>query len=158
MRRSEKAIRNREVVEELLRSAPVCRIGLAKNSAAGYPYVVPVHFVYAAGSIYLHSAHHGRKIEMIKGNPRVCVEIDELLGLKRADRACDFGSRFRSLIAFGRARIVEDGAAKSRALSLLMEKYAGEMYSGKSFDFSQQELEGVAIIEIRIEELTGKEG
>ena len=156
MRRSEKQIRDRATVEEMLRRAPVCRIGL--NSAAGYPYVVPVHFVYAEGSIYLHSAHNGRKIEMMRQNPRVCVEIDELLGLKRAERACDFGSRFRSLIAFGRARTVEDKAAKSRALGLLMEKYAGKKHSRRGFDFSPQELEGVSIIEIRIEEMTGKEG
>jgi hypothetical protein len=166
MRRREKEIQNQELVEELLRRAPVCRIGLAPGSElerienpvadsqhAGFPYVVPVHFVHAEGLIYIHSARQGRKIEMIKRNPRVCVEIDEFLGLKSAEKACDFGTRFRSLIALGRAGIVEEVGDKRRALRLLMAKYAGG-----SFDLSEREIDRVAIIEIRIEELTGKEG
>jgi nitroimidazol reductase NimA-like FMN-containing flavoprotein (pyridoxamine 5'-phosphate oxidase superfamily) len=174
MRRGEKEIRDQEVLEELLRSAPVCRIGLAPGALDGdgkgdqspradsprpdslyadYPYVVPVHFVHAGGRIYIHSARAGRKIESLRRNPRVCVEIDELLGLKTADKACDYGTRFHSLVAFGRARIVEEAAEKRRALQLLMEKY-----SGRSFQFSDREIERVAIIEIRIEEVTGKQG
>ena len=155
MRRREKEIQNREVLEELLRNAPVCRLGLAPGldtPDTSYPYVVPVHFVHAEGRIYIHSARKGRKIEMLKSNPRVCVEIDEFIWLKSADKACDYGTRFRSLMAFGRARIVEEAEDKLRALQMLMEKY-----SGRSFDFSQRSIEGVAIIEIRIEELTGKQ-
>ena len=75
MRRSEKEIERPEELEELLRSAPVCRIGLA--SGQEYPYVVPVHFVHAGGFIYIHSARQGMKIGMIEKNPRVCVEIDD---------------------------------------------------------------------------------
>jgi len=165
MRRREKEIQNREVLEELLRSAPVCRIGLAPvpdsegeerphadSLYAGYPLVVPVHFVHAGGRIYIHSARQGRKIEMLRRNPKVCVEIDEFHGLKPAQKACEYGTRFRSLIALGRARIVEDAGDKRRALQLLMEKY-----SGRSFDFSKREIDKVAIIEIRIEEVTGKQ-
>jgi nitroimidazol reductase NimA-like FMN-containing flavoprotein (pyridoxamine 5'-phosphate oxidase superfamily) len=170
MRRREKEIQNREVIEELLRSAPVCRLGLAPGldsqghggttagrpradaPKASYPYVVPVHFVHAEGRIYIHSARAGKKISMLGENSRVCVEIDEFLGLKSADKACDYGTRFRSLIAFGRARIVEEAEDKLRALQLLMGKYAG-----RSFDFSQRSIQGVTVIEIRIEELTGKQ-
>ena len=169
MRREEKEIRNRELLDQLLRTAPVCRIGLAPGPDSGggadggdlprtdsrhaaYPYVVPVHFVHSDGRIYIHSARQGRKVEMLKKNPRVCVEIDEYLGIKSADRACEFGSRFRSLIAVGRARIVEQAGNKRRALQLLMEKY-----SGRSFDFSDEEIDGVGIIEIQIEDVTGKQ-
>jgi nitroimidazol reductase NimA-like FMN-containing flavoprotein (pyridoxamine 5'-phosphate oxidase superfamily) len=170
MRRREKEIQNQKLIEQLLRNAPVCRIGLAPDAAVeaenrrhadspaaehphpGYPYVVPVHFVHAEGLIYIHSARKGRKIEMARENPRVCVEIDEFLELKTADKACDFATRFRSLIAFGRVRIVEEAAQKRRALQLLMEKYAG-----RSFDFPEREIEQVAIIEIRILDITGKE-
>jgi len=152
MRRKEKEIQSREVLEELLRSAPVCRIGLAPGKAPGYPYVVPVHFVHDQGRIYVHSARAGKKISMLGENPRVCVEVDDFIGLKSADKACDYGTRFRSLIAFGRARTVEEREDKRRALQLLMEKY-----SGRSFDFSAQELKKVAIIQIEIEEITGKQ-
>ena len=166
MRRKEKEIQSREVLEELLRSAPVCRIGLAPaadpegnhrppadSPDADYPFVVPVHFAHAGGRIYIHSARQGRKIDMLRKNPRVCVEIDEFLGLKAGKKACDYGTRFRSLIAFGTARIVEETGTKRRALELLMEKY-----SGRSFDFTELDLEKVAVIEIRIQEMSGKQG
>ncbi|UCF99485.1 MAG: pyridoxamine 5'-phosphate oxidase family protein [Spirochaetaceae bacterium] len=157
MRRREKEIRNQQVLEELLRSAPVCRIGLAPAAgdagAEDYPFVVPVHFAHASGRIYIHCARTGRKIDMLTKNPRVCLEIDEYLGLKAADKACDYGTRFRSLIAFGRARIVAGTGKKRRALQLLMEKYAG-----RGFDLDEREIERVGIIEIRLEEVTGKQG
>ena len=157
MRRKEKEIRNREVLEELLRSAPVCRIGLGPGAGGterdGYPYIVPVHFVYSEGWIYIHSAREGRKIDMLTRNPRVCVEIDEYLGLIPAEKACDYGSRYRSLIAFGRAKVVEAEEEKRRALQLLMGKY-----TGRSFDFSAREVKSVGIIEIQLEEVTGKQG
>jgi nitroimidazol reductase NimA-like FMN-containing flavoprotein (pyridoxamine 5'-phosphate oxidase superfamily) len=171
MRRREKEIQNPKVLEELLHEAQVCRLGLAPRPVvgernrlntdtshtphlqSGYPYVVPVHFVHAEGRIYIHSARRGRKIEMLERNPRVCLEIDEFLGLKSADRACDYGTRFRSLIVFGTGRIVEEPEKKCRALRLFTEKY-----SGISFDLPDREIEGVAIIEIHIEEVTGKQG
>jgi nitroimidazol reductase NimA-like FMN-containing flavoprotein (pyridoxamine 5'-phosphate oxidase superfamily) len=156
MRRKEKEIRNREVLEELLRSAPVCRIGLAPGAGGtdgdGYPYIVPVHFVYSEGRILIHSSRQGRKIDMLTRNPRVCVEIDEYLGLIPAEKACGYGSRYRSLIAFGRAKVVEAEEEKRRALQLLMEKYAG-----RSFDFPPRAVMSVGIIEIQLEEVTGKQ-
>jgi nitroimidazol reductase NimA-like FMN-containing flavoprotein (pyridoxamine 5'-phosphate oxidase superfamily) len=171
VRRKQKEIRDQAVLEELLRSSPVCRLGLAPGSylggddrpragapdpahpRPGYPYVVPVHFAHSKGRIYIHSAREGKKVFMLGENPRVCVEIDEFLGLKSADKACDYGTRFRSLIAFGRARIIKEPEDKRRALKLLLEKY-----SGRSFEFSEREIEKVAIIEIRLEEVTGKQG
>ncbi len=157
MRRAEKEIQNQKVLEELLGSARVCRIGLGPMSAEmdrnGYPYVVPVHFVHSEGRIYIHSALEGRKIDMLTRNPRVCVEIDEYLGLFPAEKACDYGSRYRSLIAFGRAKVVEAEEEKRRALQLLMGKY-----TGRSFDFSAREVMSVGIIEIQLEEVTGKQG
>jgi nitroimidazol reductase NimA-like FMN-containing flavoprotein (pyridoxamine 5'-phosphate oxidase superfamily) len=158
VRRREKEIRDQAVLEELLRSAPVCRLGLAPATTSaggspGYPYVVPVHFAHSRGRIYVHSARTGKKLSMLGENPRVCVEIDELIGLKSGDKACDYGTRFRSLIAFGIARIVEDLEEKRRALQLFMEKYAG-----RSFDFSEQEIQRVAIIEIQLEDVAGKQG
>ena len=157
MRRKDKQMQDRQLLEEILRDSPVCRIGLAPEAGPGdphgdYPYVVPVHFVHADGRIYVHSARAGRKIEMLRRNPRVCVEIDEYLGLKTADTPCKYSNRFRSLIAFGSARIVQSVEEKRRALRLLMEKYAG-----RSFDFDEKETATVEIAEIPLEEITGKQ-
>ncbi len=154
MRRSEKEITDGKILEEILHSAPVCRIGLAPSAPTHpYPYIVPLHFVYSEGRIYFHSAGAGKKTEMLGKNNRVCVEVDEFSEIVPADRPCSYGSRYRSVIAFGRAHSLEEEAEKQRALRLLMEKY-----TGRSFDFSARDVERVVIIEIQLEEVTGKQG
>jgi nitroimidazol reductase NimA-like FMN-containing flavoprotein (pyridoxamine 5'-phosphate oxidase superfamily) len=159
MRRKDKEMRNREAMEALLDAAAVCRLGLSPGPEDdGFPYVVPVHFAYQQGRIYIHSACQGRKMERMKKNGRVCVEVDECLGLKAAGKACGYGSRYRSVIAFGTARLVEEEAAKRRALQLLMGKYAKRRRGRESWVFSGPEVSRVAVIEIEIERMTGKRG
>ena len=124
VRRKDKEIQDPKVIEELLQNTPVCRIGLAPGKDPGFPFVVPVHFVHDRGRIYVHSAREGKKMAMLGENPRVCVEMDDFIELKSADKACNYSTRFRSLIAFGTARIVEEREDRRRALQLLMEKYS----------------------------------
>lgn len=174
MRRKEKEIKDQAVLEELLNGASVCRIAMAPGptepvqeaggdgpkeedpcaggSCANYPYIVPVHFVYSQKKIYIHSARGGKKIAMLNRNSRVCVEIDEYSGLIPAEKACNFGSRFRSLIAFGTARRLDSPRDKRLALELLMEKYAG-----RSYEFTDREVEGITIIAVELEQISGKQ-
>jgi nitroimidazol reductase NimA-like FMN-containing flavoprotein (pyridoxamine 5'-phosphate oxidase superfamily) len=63
---------NDEQVEELLKTNLLGRIGC---HADGITYVVPVHYVYEAPCIYVHSAD-GLKISLMRKNPAVCFEID----------------------------------------------------------------------------------
>ena len=124
---------------------------LALSGDDGYPYAVPVSYVYADGKIYFHTAVQGHKIDAIRQNDKVsfCVtEQDEVM-------PAEFTTYFRSVIAFGRARILTDEAEKRAALLLLAEKYSpgqpglqAEMEKG----FNR-----LLMVEIAIEHLTGKE-
>jgi len=73
MRRGEKEIRERAVLEEILRENQVGRLATAVD---GRPYVVPMNFVYTNGSIFLHTHRDGKKVKDIQRNPRVCFEVD----------------------------------------------------------------------------------
>lgn len=137
--------------EALLARAFFGRLG---TSHEGQPYVVPVLFAFVAGRIYIHSRPSGLKIEYLERNPRVCFEVDEVAGLETAERLCAYAVRYRSVVALGAAYLLEDEAAKERALGHLIAKYApdhvGEMPA-------REETVRVAVIEMMIDALSGKE-
>jgi len=157
MRRKDKEIPNRPELESILARAQVCRLAMASEGAGGpAPYVVPVFSAFRGGRLYVHCAEEGRKLEVLARNPRVCVEVDECRGIRPADKPCAFTSMFRSVIGFGTVRRIDDPQAKREALDLLMAKYAGRA-TGPGFEFSDATLQHTVILEIRLEELTGKQ-
>jgi len=120
MRKAEKEIRDRAEMERILGEAEVGRLGTCLD---GEPYVVPVSFVYRDGRIYFHGADRGKKIDHISRNPRVCFEVDEGETIRK-DRPCDFSVRYRSVVAYGRAKIHTDPRKMLEVLKLLTDKYA----------------------------------
>jgi nitroimidazol reductase NimA-like FMN-containing flavoprotein (pyridoxamine 5'-phosphate oxidase superfamily) len=149
MRRKDKEIKDPEEIVAILRQAPVCRLGLCCEDV---PYVVPLNFGYRDGSLYLHSARQGKKIDMIHANPRVCFEIDVDAEVIRADQPCDWGMKFASVIGFGTASILEDTEEKKRGLDAIMEHYL----SKPTQSYPDSILEHTAVIRVQVEEMTGK--
>jgi nitroimidazol reductase NimA-like FMN-containing flavoprotein (pyridoxamine 5'-phosphate oxidase superfamily) len=149
MRRSEREITDLEGIEGIIRKALVCRLGLA---AENRPYVVPLCFGYRNRTLYVHSAPEGRKVEMVRNNPQVCVEFDVDQEVLPAREPCSWGMRYRSAIAFGTASVVENPAEKRRALDLIMEHYGGAQ-SG----YPERLVENILIIKIEMEQMTGKQ-
>jgi len=116
-----------------------------------YPYAVPLSYVYFNGKIYFHSAKAGHKIDAIVKNPKVSfavIDEDTIVSEK-------FTSYFRSVIAVGKARIVE-GDEWLEAMKLLVEKYSADQpEEAKHKEIS--ECTQAYMIAIDIEHITGKE-
>ena len=149
MRRHDQEITDKETLEAILNQAPVCRIGLSDHDM---PYVVPVNFGYKDGCVYIHSSQQGRKMEIVKRNPNVCFEVEVDVETVPGEIPCKWTVKFKSVIGFGKASIIEDPDEKRHALNVIMEHYSGifdNSYNPKSFDLA-------AIIKIRIESMTGK--
>ena len=81
MRRHDREMTVRSEMETLLNEAKVSRLGCDDN---GMLYIVPLSFGYREGVIYIHSAHKGRKIDLLKKNPACCIEVDECKGVLRS--------------------------------------------------------------------------
>lgn len=124
---------------------------LALHGDEGYPYAVPVSYVYADGKIYFHSAMKGHKVDAIVRNEKVSFCVVEQDDIKPAE----FTTYFRSVIVFGRACILTDETEKRAALNLLADKYSpGEP------DLSDEIAKGfghLLMVRIDIEHMTGKE-
>jgi nitroimidazol reductase NimA-like FMN-containing flavoprotein (pyridoxamine 5'-phosphate oxidase superfamily) len=139
---------DRGTIESIIRQASVCRVGM---SADGQPYVVPVCFGYDDGALYFHSSTAGRKLDVLRKNNAVCVEFDVDRGVVKAENACKWGIRYRSVIGFGRALFVEDVEEKRKALDIVMVHYGGE-----SCDYPKATLEKTVVVKVEIESLTAK--
>jgi nitroimidazol reductase NimA-like FMN-containing flavoprotein (pyridoxamine 5'-phosphate oxidase superfamily) len=151
LRRKEKEIKDTAEIEKVLREATVGRLGTSRDDT---PYVVPVSYAYHDGKITIHGAKQGKKMDDIEANPRVCFEVDtsEIIP---SDDPCNYTYSYRSVIANGTAKILEDPAERLEGLRLLTEKYA----PGKGTALTEEHLEkywNLNIVEITIHDMMGK--
>jgi len=149
MRRKDREITDRAAIEAILRRATVCRIGLVGKDG---PYVVPMSFGYDAGRLYLHSARDGRKLDLVREDPRVCFEVDLDVDVVRKENPCQWSLRYRSVVGFGRAVLVEDPEEKRRGLEVILRHHGGDPSA-----LPERSLDGVSLIRIEIREMTGKQ-
>jgi len=117
----------------------------------GYPYAVPLSFVYEDGKLFFHSATAGHKIDAIGRDAKAsfCViAADDVV-------PSTFTTHFRSAVVFGRARILTEHDEKRHALQCLAKKYSPDYVTE-----GDAEIEGdwarVCVIELAVEHLTGK--
>ena len=148
MRRSDKQIKDLAELEAILRSAQICHLSMVDE---GKPYVVPLNFGYEDNALYFHSAPEGRKINILRKNPEVCFSVVARHEIVVSERACSWTAEFSSVTGTGKAAILTDRAGKEKGLTVLMSQYSDEKY-----DFSDEELDGVVIIRVEIQEMTGK--
>ena len=125
---------------------------LALLGDEGYPYSVPLSYAYEENKFYFHSAKTGHKIDAIKNYTKASFSIVDKYVLVPEE----YTAYLRSVIAFGKVKLIEDPKVSRFALELLGKKCRPgfEKERQKEIDVS---LPKVAIIEFTIEHLTGKE-
>ena len=146
--------KDRETTEE--RAYEILKNGeygiLSTIGEDGYPYAVPLSYVYTPGKLYFHSALAGHKIDALRKDAKAsfCViDQDRIVPEK-------FTTYFRSVIAFGTVRILETAAEKQQALMCLGLRYAPEDAAGCRQEIAKA-MSRTAVLEFVIEHTTGKE-
>ena len=139
----------RAEAEEILRAGSSGVLALAGEE--GYPYALPISYVYHGGRLYFHCAPAGHKLNAIARCPKasfcVIAQDDVVPAL--------YTTRYRSVIAFGTIRQLEDEQAIIAALDVLGRKYAPDLDPSAEIAGS---LHRVCVLEMTIDHLTGKEG
>jgi uncharacterized protein len=130
---------------------------LATYGMDGYPYCVPLLYVWAEHQVFVHGTNAASHFQAnIRHEPRVCFELDEPGEVFDYGRfECDSGLSFRSLILFGTMRLTEDRAAKQLFCERLMEKY-GKANSIRPKNFFPR-LDIINVYAMTISRMTGKE-
>ena len=126
---------------------------LAVSGDDGYPYAVPLSYVYTEGKLFFHSAKSGHKIDAImrSGKASFCVVDQDQIVPE------EYTTYFRSVIAFGTVRILEDDNEKREAVRMLAVKYAPDDTEENRERAIEREWKPLCMLEMEIEHMTGKE-
>ncbi len=137
----------------LLERAEVIRVGTVDNE--GWPYVVPLSFVYRGGRVYFHHTSEASHLSSnLKVDPRVCIEVDDPGPVFiDGETGCDVSRVFYSVIAFGKASLVTDTKEKEEFFNRLMTKYADPSWS---LSPGYPKLETTHVFQVDVETITGK--
>ena len=152
MTKRELQITDENQIRNILDTAKVLHLGLAVNNE---PYVVPMNYGYTMEEgklvLYLHSAQKGKKLDMMRANPKVFFEMDCDWVPFEGEKPCQYGLGYSSIMGCGTAQVVEDVEEKIKAMSALM-----KTQTGKDFFFNERLVSIVAVIRIDVAEYTAK--
>jgi nitroimidazol reductase NimA-like FMN-containing flavoprotein (pyridoxamine 5'-phosphate oxidase superfamily) len=149
MRRKEREITEKSMLEEIIHRAQVCRLAMSVDDR---PYVIPLCFGYKDGNLYFHCAREGMKLDMVRKNNNVCFECDVDHELVVSESPCEWGIKGRSVVGFGKISLIEEPEAKRDALDVIMEHYGGK----GPFLYKEKGFEKALIMKVKIERMTGK--
>lgn len=142
-------------VREMVARGYAGRVGTV--GADGWPYVVPLLYVWLHGKIWVHNTSaRGHLRASVDHDSRVCFQLDEPGDVFPYGRfECDSSLAYRSVIAFGHIRVVDDRASKAAFFDALMDKYGDPGWQRPRSFYPR--LDEVTVYAIAIERMTGKE-
>lgn len=125
---------------------------LAVSGDDDYPYAVPVNYVYHENKIYFHGAKSGHKIDAIRKHDKAsfCVTVYEEIVPEK------YTAYFKSVIAFGRIRVLEREDEVRHAIEVLAERFFPEDESGRLEEI-ERSWDRLCMIELAVEHVTGKQ-
>ena len=129
-----------EEARSLLRAGRLARLGCV---ADGYPYVVPVNYVFDGESVISHSLP-GRKIDAMRAFPRVCLQVDEVRDQMR----------WKSVLVFGTFEELTNAGERERALGILLPLFP-HLTPVESLIVADAGAPAPVVYRIRVERVTG---
>lgn len=151
-RHPERAVPQR--AEEILRAGRVAHVGFAVD---GQPYVIPLTYLYADGTLYLHGAPASRALRTLVAGTPVCVEVTLLDGLVASREAKSHSMNYRSAVVFGTAAPITDLDAKRAIFERMTAHYFPGRSAGRDYQPARVgDLRAVELVAVRIEERGAK--
>lgn len=148
----EREVTDMQEILSILDKAKVLHLGLVDGDE---PYVVPMNYGYTMESgkmtVYLHGALQGRKLDVMRVNPKVFFEMDCDIVPFEGKTACNYGITYASVMGRGKAVIVEDTEEKIKGLQVLM-----KTQTGRDFDITDKMAGIVSVIRIDVSDFTAK--
>ena len=126
---------------------------LALLGDGGWPYAVPMSYAFDGEKLYFHCAREGHKLDAIRREARASfcvVDRDEVVPE-------EYTTYFRSVIVFGRVRILEDEAQMRAAIELLARRYFPQDSAENRRRAIEREWAGLCMLEMDIKHMSGKE-
>lgn len=154
MRRTDRELKTKEELLDVLKTGKIIQIAFIDKDE---PYIVTMNYGFLWDSddkirFYLHSANEGRKITIIKKNPKVCFSISICDPFVAGEKACNYGMKYRSIVGYGKMRIVNDNDERISGLNFLMEQYTGK----SDWNYDEEMLKKTTVSCLEVEQISGK--
>jgi len=150
--RREREVTDRDAILAILNKSEIVHIAMIDGDE---PYLVPMNYGYTMEgeklTLYVHGATEGRKLDVLRANPKVFIEMDCDIAPIEGKLPCQYGMAYSSIMGTGTAVIVEDPQEKMKALTILM-----KTQTGKDFEFNERLVSIVSVIRIDVAEYTAK--
>lgn len=158
MNRHEREVRSTERIFEILDQSKICR--LAMHDENGEIYILPMNFGYEVFPddglrLWFHGAPRGKKLSLLKQNPKVGFEMDCNVQIIESASLCSYSYTYMSLVGKGKAVLVDDDdyPQKNKALKFVLAHQANV----HGVDLPEAKVRGVGVFYVDVEELSGKE-
>jgi len=152
VREANRAVYDREAIYKILDEGFVCHVGFA---AEGQPFVIPTMYARVGDSLYFHGSAASRMLRGASGGTPVCITVTLTDGLVLARSVFNHSMNYRSVVALGKAVLIDDGAEKLEALRAFSEK----LIPGRWNDARQpneMELKATSILKLPLSEVSAK--
>ena len=150
MRKSNQEINDPAILDRILSNAVICRVALMDGNL---PYIVPFNYGYRNGCIYIHSAPEGKKVDLIAKNSQVCFEVEDGVEIVNGEKACNWTTRYRSVVGYGSIEILSDDQSKQYGLEIIMAQHGAPELT----EFNVKNLDRMVILKLTISTMTGKQ-
>jgi len=146
-----RALVNPRDLLDIIQACDVCYVSMVDKD--NKPYVIPMNFGFADNTILLHGAKVGKKTDILKNNPNLCIvfSTDHQLHWQNEDVACSWSMKYRSVLAYGKVEFVDDISEKEALLHQFMKSY-----SSKDFKYSKPSLNEVQVMKVPVEKFEGR--
>ena len=148
----ERQVTDLQEIIRILDTANILHLGMVDGDE---PYVIPMNYGYTMRdgklTLYLHGATKGRKLDLIRKNPKVCFSLECDVAPFESKLPCQYGTVYSSVMGRGVAEIVEDVEQKKEAMTILM-----KTQTGKDFSFTDKLVSIVSVIRISVSDYTAK--
>lgn len=145
-------ITDMDKIIEILDKCKIVHVGMVDGDE---PYVVPLNYGYTLEdgklTLYLHGNTVGRKLDLMRRNPKVFIEMNCDIQPFDGKMACQYGTSYSSLMGRGTATVMDDPQDKIEGLSIFM-----KTQTGNDFEFTEKLVSVVSVMKIEVTEFTAK--
>ena len=143
---------DKDVIYRILDEALICHVGFVQDDQ---PFVIPTIHARLNDDLVLHGARASRMLKHVQAGHPLCVTVTLLDGLVLARSVFHHSLNYRSVVVFGRGRILDTDADKLAALEAITEHVAPGRWS-EARQPNQKELDATAVVAIPIESASAK--
>ncbi len=147
-----RATYDREAVYQILDEGFVCHAGFVVD---GQPFVIPTGYARVEDRLYIHGSAASRMLRTLAGGVDVCVTVTLIDGLVLARSAFHHSMNYRSVVAFGKATVVDDPQEKLEALRAFTDHVIPDRWN-EVREPNEQELKATLVLCLPLEEVSAK--